>query len=460
MSSGLAAPLAPAGIQASQASAPATSTDYFIDSRGDLYTVNPSTGVSHLVGTTSTVMFDIAFSPTGQLYGTDGNGRLYTINHKTAATTFVGEMQLGNGTVVTANALEFAADGTLYAAGQNGVYTITKGTGAAKQVMTLPSQYQSAGDIVFDKAGHLFLSTTSGKLLELDLKTQTIVKTIGTGIKDLYGLIENSNGTMYGFSKGRDAVYRINPATDTTTFVAHLTCTQGKPQGPYGASVLPPPTTQAPTDYIIDSQGNLYNVDPTTGISHLVGSTGRVLLDIAFSPGGTLYGTDGNGYLYKINPYTAVTTYAAEMRLGNGNLVMANALEFGSDGALYAAGQNFVYSIDPKTGAAQQILKLPSKDQSAGDLVVDGAGNLFLTTTSGKLLEVNLKTDAIEKVLATGIDDLYGLIENADGTFYGFSNSKDAVYHLDLADGTTQFVADLTCSKGGPNGVYGASVDG
>jgi hypothetical protein len=83
-----------------------------------LATVDVATGATSFIGNTSVALTDIAFNPSGDLYGISFSS-LYKVNSSTGATTLVGSL----GSVVgTANALVFGSDGTLYmghlAAGQ------------------------------------------------------------------------------------------------------------------------------------------------------------------------------------------------------------------------------------------------------------------------------------------------------------------------------------------------------
>ena len=108
------------------------STIYVCDQAGDLYTVNPSTGQTHSIGRMPTVMFDLAFSPTGVLYGVDGNDSLWRINAANASASRVGFM----GYYDDINSLVFSPGGTLYAAGSS-LYRVNTGTGAATRIAVL-----------------------------------------------------------------------------------------------------------------------------------------------------------------------------------------------------------------------------------------------------------------------------------------------------------------------------------
>src|SRR5688572_3032283 len=81
------------------------------DSANNLATVDVATGNVSLIGNMGVQMTDIAFSPTGALFGLSFT-TLYSINPSTAAISPIGFHSVPGG-----NALVFATDGTLYSAG-------------------------------------------------------------------------------------------------------------------------------------------------------------------------------------------------------------------------------------------------------------------------------------------------------------------------------------------------------
>ena len=107
-----------------------------------LATVDVATGATSFIGNTSVALTDIAFNPSGDLYGISFSS-LYKVNSSTGATTLVGSF----GSVVgTANALVFGSDGTLYMAGSS-LYTVNTLTGAASAIGSIG--YQSGGGLAF-----------------------------------------------------------------------------------------------------------------------------------------------------------------------------------------------------------------------------------------------------------------------------------------------------------------------
>lgn len=110
------------------------------DSDGTLGTVDVASGTATVVGEMPVTMTDIAFDPSGNLWGISFN-QLYRIDKTTAGVALVGNLG------ISANSLVFGADGTLYAANTN-LYTLNTTTGAASLVgpgaaTTLPATWPS-----------------------------------------------------------------------------------------------------------------------------------------------------------------------------------------------------------------------------------------------------------------------------------------------------------------------------
>lgn len=226
--------------------------------------------------------------------------------------------------------------------------------------------------------------------------------------------------------------------------------------------------------YISDSQGGLYTVDLFNGAAQSVGQTHVVMFDIALSPLGQLYGLGADGYLYTIDRGTAATTrvgqitdQATRQRIASD----ANAMAFRSNGLLYVAAQDKVYTVDPQSAMATQVLTLPNNQKSAGDLVFDPSGNLYLSTTDGSLIKEAAGTTTandVGRVGGMGVNDIFGLVW-FDGVLYGFSNTGDTVYAINTRTGvagkiTTPYSQLLIPNpngkppSGGPDGIYGAAM--
>ncbi len=106
----------------------AQSTAIFVsDLSGRVGTVDITTGVSTLIGSSGVQLLDIAVTETGAMWGVDGN-YLYSLNRASGAATTVGALGDGYGL----NALVGQGGRLLGASGYtNLVYRLNPGTGAA-----------------------------------------------------------------------------------------------------------------------------------------------------------------------------------------------------------------------------------------------------------------------------------------------------------------------------------------
>jgi hypothetical protein len=176
------------------------------DSRGQLGTVDVATGNAVVIGNMGHVMTDIAFDPSGNLWGVDG-GSLYLINIATASSTLVGAT--GTGFI---NSLVFGADGTLYAAGGS-LFTLNTSNGAGTVVGAGGNGYNSSGDLAF-VGGTLYLSSTAPSadtLWSISTTTGLGAQVGAIGSSGVYGLATADNVTLYGLS-GQTVL-----SVDTTT---------------------------------------------------------------------------------------------------------------------------------------------------------------------------------------------------------------------------------------------------
>lgn len=178
------------------------------DSQGNLGTVDVASGTVNVIGNMGPVMTDIAFDPSGNLYGiTFGN--LYSINQTTAAATLIGNLG------ISANSLVFDSAGTLYAA-NNALYSVNTSTGLASLIGNGGAAYSSSGDLAFinDK---LYLSSVGDSLVELNTSTGVGSLIGNIGYSAVYGLATDNNIDLYGVTG--TSVIGINTTTGTGSFL-------------------------------------------------------------------------------------------------------------------------------------------------------------------------------------------------------------------------------------------------
>jgi hypothetical protein len=176
--------------------------------------VDPTSGGFFPLANTSTPYTDIASAQSGDLFGISQSS-LYQVDPATGNTAFIGNF----GTSVNMNALVFAPNNKLYAAGSDGFFLINPSTGAATRISTIPGFF-SSGDLVFDAASGRFLATSrefsgSDSLYSIGL-TGDAVRIGSVGFSSIWGMAY-SNNVLYGYTAGRQQIV-INPVTGVGTF--------------------------------------------------------------------------------------------------------------------------------------------------------------------------------------------------------------------------------------------------
>jgi len=215
-------------------------------------------------------------------------------------------------------------------------------------------------------------STNDGSLGVVDPNTG-VVSVVGhpAGVARITGLAFSLNGFLYGTTLagggfppppgpvGGSNLIQINPNTGSLLSSAGIT------DGVNGISIAD--LAVSPVTGLIygirsvqdgfGGFGNLYTINPATGLATLLGSTGHFFGSIAFAPNGTLYmssadldfATDNltNISLKTLNPSNAaqLSSIAAPEFFG--------ALAFSPEGVLYAGNgdQGQLFRLNPATGA-------------------------------------------------------------------------------------------------------------
>jgi outer membrane protein assembly factor BamB len=184
---------------------------WIADSSGNIGQVDVSTGIATLVGNAGVVLTDIAFSPSGDLYGISFT-ELYSINTLTGAATAIGSLDIASD---DANALVFSSSGTLYTATVAGsLYTVNTATGAATDVGSL-SGYGSAGDLAFVD-GTLYLATSSNDLVSVNPSTGAATLVGPFGVSNVFGLATPDDVNLFA-AAGQD-LYTVDLSTGAATF--------------------------------------------------------------------------------------------------------------------------------------------------------------------------------------------------------------------------------------------------
>lgn len=202
-----------------------------------------------------------------------------------------------------------------------------------------------------------------------------------------------------------------------------------------------------PIMHVHDRLGRLGTVDVDTGDVNVIGSMGQTMTDIASDTSGNLWGITFTG-LYSIDASTASTTF-----IGNHGISGGNALVFGTDGTLYAAGNttNNLYTLDTATGSANNLGSMGY--YSGGDLAFN-SGGFYLASNTEELISIDLNnvTNSFS-VGSFGVNDMFGLATGDDGQLYGVADTT--VYSIDLSTGAAS--NGVSFASNGMEQAYGQS---
>jgi PEP-CTERM motif len=193
------------------ATSPATA-GFLVDtyeSNSRLYSVNPDTGSSSLIGFTGiSFQTDLAYSASGSLVGSSMTS-LYSINPTTASSSLIG----GFGTTSSMVGLDFASNGALYGVEQastGGFFSISTTTGLATRLFN--SSFSYTGDVAFASGNVFYASATVGgvsHLIRIDSGLDTAVDEglIASG-ESFSGLGFDQTGRLIAFA-GDGGIYVI-----------------------------------------------------------------------------------------------------------------------------------------------------------------------------------------------------------------------------------------------------------
>ncbi len=149
----------------------AQSDIYIVDGYGNLYTINPATCQSTLIGNTGQIITDIAINPLdGLLYGIGNYGVLIIIDTSDASVTELSTVNnYGYTDLLGINALTFDENGNLYGATNfdTQIIQIDISDGSIIQTWNNNTYNASAGDLTFYD-GNMYMTSSGGALVQFD----------------------------------------------------------------------------------------------------------------------------------------------------------------------------------------------------------------------------------------------------------------------------------------------------
>ncbi|MGS4886538.1 cadherin domain-containing protein [Roseibium sp. MB-4] len=303
---------------------------YYSDDDGEIHLIS-SDGSDVVIGSTGVgAMTDIALDSAGNLYGISFS-KLYSIDPDTGEASLISTSRFGT----SMNALEFGPDGTLYAADTSGkLYSVDFNDGSLTTIGQM--DYGSAGDLAFAN-GSLYLSTSTGKIVEIDPDTGATIDVVATlPVSNAFGLVGDDGGQLYAFTNG-GRVYQIDPETGTVS---------------------------VPDDYVMNDSG--WGATETADSS---GQTAKVEGNVLTND------TDAEGALTVTNVSFDGQDYAPGSTIpGDYGSLLIN-----SDGT-------YTYILDPDSPAAQALGQGESDVEVFTYTVTDSGGN---TDTANLKITVN-----------------------------------------------------------------------
>ncbi|WP_353621132.1 cadherin domain-containing protein [Labrenzia sp. R4_2] len=303
---------------------------YYSDDDGEIHLIS-SDGSDVVIGSTGVgAMTDIALDSAGNLYGISFS-KLYSIDPDTGEASLISTSRFGT----SMNALEFGPDGTLYAADTSGkLYSVDVNDGSLTTIGQM--DYGSAGDLAFAN-GSLYLSTSNGKIVEIDPDTGATIDVVATlPVSNAFGLVGDDGGQLYAFTNG-GRVYQIDPETGTVS---------------------------VPDDYVMNDSG--WGATETANSS---GQTAKVEGNVLTND------TDAEGALTVTNVSFDGQDYAPGSTIpGDYGSLLIN-----SDGT-------YTYILDPDSPAAQALGRGESDVEVFTYTVTDSGGN---TDTANLKITVN-----------------------------------------------------------------------
>jgi hypothetical protein len=423
------------GLEARQmlSASPAVWAD---DEQGRLFTVNVGTGQTHVIGQMPADMYDIAFSPTGSLYGVDGSSNLWKINPNTASGTDIGAL----GTSV--NSLVFSPSGKLYAAGSR-LYSVNTSTGHASGIGNNLNGFSSAGDLAFDASGNLYLSTTSNDLVRVNTSTGAASKIGPIGFNEVFGMAYGPDHVMYGLSDATQQIFSINLATGHGTLRSSF-ANHGA-EGVNGSTFIS--EAVAPKAIEVDGSGlKIADGDTTpsssdgTDFGSAAVNTGSVVhtFVIKNKTSATLHLTGTPRVkISGLNAadFTVITAPPSTVAPGGSTSFQ---VKFTPHGAGAHTATVTIANSDPHDGAYHfSIRGNGTAPKPTGTVIYacDGEGNLFTVSS------VTGATHVIGHMSTV----MYDIAFNAGGALYGIDSSND-IYKINPTNAATTFFGSLSVS--------------
>jgi hypothetical protein len=209
------------------------------------------------------------------------SGDLYNVSTATGALTFI-----GNTGLTKVAALEYAADGTLYAFTADTastLFTIDPDTAAATPVGSL-GRFTFEGGLAFSTAGTAYglggNAAPVPQLFTMNVATgaTAIAVTLNGGSHDVNGLAWRSDGMLIGLDRSTSSLLVIDPASGATSTLAPVTAAIGTVGGMAAVGDTGYFATAGAVAGVPGSN-ELYQFDLFTGAQTLIGAMSPAFTD-------------------------------------------------------------------------------------------------------------------------------------------------------------------------------------
>ena len=246
--------------------------------------------------------------------------------------------------------------------------------------------------VAVDSVGNLFIADNNARIRRVDAGTQVVTTVPVPALVRPHGIAIDSAGKLYVTDLAGHRVYRVDVATQVATVVAgNGTDGFSGDGGPATAAQM-----NAPLGVAVDSAGNLFISDLSDRIRRVDSAT-QVITTVA---GNGTYGFSGDG-----GPATAAQMNAPlGMAVDSvGDLFIADNGNFrtrrvdATTQLITTVAGNGTYSFSGDGGPAT------SAQFSAAGVVVDGAGNLFVSDIDNcRIRRVDATTQVINTIAGDG----------------------------------------------------------
>ncbi|MEO7063202.1 MAG: hypothetical protein ABI082_05420 [Dokdonella sp.] len=188
--------------------------------------------------------------------------------------------------------------------------------------------------------------------IDLSARTATAIGSAGfyggVPIANISGLTTTANGTLYAAAGASKLFVGIDPATGQAHVIGSLN-SAGQGSGQFNALDLGMASDCDGTLWLASGTlKQLWKVDPATGATSLVGSTGAPIAGLV-SHAGALYGSGSGGDhgFYRIDKKTAAATLIGDFGAAASSILNSVAMSFAPDGTLWAV----LNYVPPTTGS-------------------------------------------------------------------------------------------------------------